>query len=110
MSRLQRHGATRKRRGGLPEVEIAHGEMIATSVGEDAWNWSSPAGQLRLAKRVDLFVRGLGLDHRRKRVLELGCGTGLYTEHLAPFCRELVAIDISEALLAQARQRVPTEP
>ena len=34
-------------------------------------------------------------------VLELGCGTGLYTEQMAPFCGELVATDISEALLRE---------
>jgi len=102
--------AGRKRRGGAPAVEIAHGEMIASAAGEDVWNWSSPAGQVRLAKRVELFVRSLGLGRRRGRVLELGCGTGLYTERMAPHCDELVATDISEALLAQARMRVVGRP
>lgn len=97
--------APRKRRGGAPAVEVAHGKMIAAA-GEDVWNWTSPAGQVRLAKRVDLFVRSLGLGARAKRVLELGCGTGLYTERVAPHCQEIVAVDISEALLQQARARV----
>jgi len=101
-------GATagRRRRGGAATVEIAHGEMIA-SAGEDVWNWSSPAGQMRLAKRVELFVDRLGLRHHRGRVLELGCGTGLYTARMAEHCDELVAADISDALLSQARVRVP---
>ena len=95
----------RKRRGGAPEVEIAHGAMIATSAGEDVWNWTSPAGRMRLERRIELFVHGLGLERERKRVLELGCGTGLYTERMLPHCRELVAVDISEALLDEARRK-----
>ena len=100
-------GRGRKRRGGSPAVEVAHGEAIVSSSGEEVWNWSSPAGKVRLAKRVELFRRSLGLDHERKRVLELGCGTGLYTEEMAPLCAELVAVDISDALLAEARRRLP---
>jgi 2-polyprenyl-3-methyl-5-hydroxy-6-metoxy-1,4-benzoquinol methylase len=95
----------RKRRGGAPAIEIAHGASIASQGGEDVWNWSSPAGKLRLAKRIELFVRHLGLTETRKRVLELGCGTGLYTEQMASFCGDLVATDISEALLREARTK-----
>jgi 2-polyprenyl-3-methyl-5-hydroxy-6-metoxy-1,4-benzoquinol methylase len=105
MSTSQGIEIRRKRRGGAPGVEIAHGRRIVASGGEDVWNWSSPAGKMRLAKRIDLFVRALGLDGARKRVLELGCGTGLYTEQMAPFCRQLVATDISAAFLHEARSK-----
>jgi len=94
------------RRGGAPDVEIAHGESIMAGGGEDVWNFTSPAGRLRLARRVDLFVDRLGLRARRQRVLELGCGTGMYTEQVAPHCGELVAVDISDHLLREARARV----
>jgi SAM-dependent methyltransferase len=96
----------RRRRGGAPAVEIAHGDAIIGRGGEEVWNWSSPAGQARLAKRVRLFVRTLGLEGTRKRALELGCGTGLYTQRMAPYCGVLVATDISEALLREARRKV----
>ncbi len=96
----------RKRRGGAPAVEIAHGATVA-ELGEAVWNWSSPAGQARLRRRIALFANALGLAAGPKRVLELGCGTGLYTEQMAPRCAELVATDIAEVLLAQARTRVP---
>jgi 2-polyprenyl-3-methyl-5-hydroxy-6-metoxy-1,4-benzoquinol methylase len=108
VERMSSHASARaKRRGGAPAVEIAHGEMIATQESEDVWNWSSPAGQVRLAKRIELFVEHLGLRAARKRVLELGCGTGLYTTRMCGHCAELVAVDISEPLLAQARRKVP---
>jgi SAM-dependent methyltransferase len=99
-------GIQRKRRGGAPAVEIAHGEAIMAAGGEDLWNWSSPAGRLRLGRRVDLFVERLGLARGKKRVLELGCGTGLYTAELAPHCAELTAIEISDVLLREARARL----
>jgi SAM-dependent methyltransferase len=106
-----RHGEPRrKRRGGAPDVEIAHGDAIAASAGEDVWNWTSPAGQVRMDKRIELFVASLGLEERRKRVFELGCGTGLYTERMLPHCGELVAADISDALLREARRKVSHGP
>jgi SAM-dependent methyltransferase len=94
-----------KRRGGVPCDEIAHGQVIA-AMGEEVWNWSSPAGRARLALRIERFSRVLGTAPGAKRVLELGCGTGLYTERMVPHCRELVAIDISDVLLDRARARV----
>jgi ribosomal protein S18 acetylase RimI-like enzyme/SAM-dependent methyltransferase len=39
-------------------------------------------------------------------VLELACGTGLWTRFLAPRARRLVAVDASSAMLAQNRRQV----
>jgi 2-polyprenyl-3-methyl-5-hydroxy-6-metoxy-1,4-benzoquinol methylase len=91
----------------MPDVEVAHGETIVDA-GEEVWNWSSPAGKLRLSRRVELFAASTGLGLSKKKVLELGCGTGLYTQQLAPLCGELVAVDISQTLLAEARAKVPS--
>jgi 2-polyprenyl-3-methyl-5-hydroxy-6-metoxy-1,4-benzoquinol methylase len=91
----------------MPDVEVAHGETIVDA-GEEVWNWSSPAGKLRLSRRVELFTASTGIGLARKKVLELGCGTGLYTEQLAPLCGELVAVDISQTLLDEARAKVPS--
>ena len=41
------------------------------------------------------------------RILELGCGTGFYTRWLAQRGLDVVAMDISANMLAQARQRCP---
>jgi len=95
-----------RRRGGDAAGEIAHGHTIASGDGEDVWCWTSPAGRRRLERRVALFAAALGLDAGPKRVLELGCGTGLYSAEMAPRCGQLVAADISEPLLKQARARV----
>jgi len=36
---------------------------------------------------------------------EIGCSLGVFTAQLAPRCGHLLAVDVSEAALAQARQR-----
>ena len=38
-------------------------------------------------------------------VLDVGCGLGAFTRKLAPFSEAILGIDISEAAIAQARQR-----
>ncbi len=42
-------------------------------------------------------------------VLELGCGTGLNTEWLAAQARHVVATDVSDEMLAWARERIDPE-
>jgi predicted TPR repeat methyltransferase len=39
------------------------------------------------------------------RALDLGCGTGLAGEVFHPLCREIVGVDLSEAMLARARRK-----
>lgn len=83
--------------------EAEHGRFIA-SRGEGIWNWSSPAGRVRWQRRCAMFADFLGAEGRE--VLEIGCGTGLFTAELAKSGNRITAIDISEELLVLARQRV----
>lgn len=83
--------------------EISHGQFILKH-GEEVWNWSSPAGKIRWARRCRLFTDFLG--NGCHRVLEIGCGTGLFTQELAQTGHTIVAIDISEALIRKAKERV----
>jgi predicted TPR repeat methyltransferase len=41
-----------------------------------------------------------------ERALELGCSEGAFTRLLAPRCRSLVAVDISEIAVERARERL----
>lgn len=86
--------------------EIEHGQKIARQA-ERVWNWSSPAGQRRAQRRADLIARAaaIGADDD---VLELGCGTGLFSEAFARTGCRLTAVDVAPALLdiATARPRV----
>lgn len=82
--------------------EINHGKYIAQK-GEEIWNWSSPAGRLRLQRRVAMFREFLG--DKNKEILEVGCGTGLFTEQLALTNNHIIAIDISPDLLKLAQKK-----
>ncbi|HEV2530048.1 MAG TPA: class I SAM-dependent methyltransferase [Thermomicrobiales bacterium] len=46
---------------------------------------------------------GLGLDDT---VVDLGAGTGAFAFAIAPFCRRVVAVDVSEAMLEPLRVRI----
>lgn len=54
---------------------------------------------------ADLLAEAGVAPARRLRVLDLGCGTGLSGEALAPFARRLEGLDLSPRMLAEARKR-----
>jgi len=89
---------------GRLEHEIEHGRFLAANGAGEVWNWATPAGIIRKMRRVGMLSAGLapGLD-----VLELGCGTGLFTREFARSGARLTAIDISPDLLALAKKEVP---
>ena len=47
---------------------------------------------------------------RYARAFEIGCSIGVLTAMLAPRCDSLLAVDISEAALQSARQRLAAQP
>lgn len=71
---------------------------------EVLFGWSTPAGRLRARRRADLVAQGARLGPG-VRALEVGCGTGLFTELWAATGASLVAVDLSPDLLARARAR-----
>jgi ubiquinone/menaquinone biosynthesis C-methylase UbiE len=78
--------------------EKKHGEKIAANA-EAVWNWSSPAGQKRAERRANYLIE-IGKIKSTDRVLEIGCGTGLFTGKIYNATHaSLTAIDISEDLL-----------
>ncbi|MFH1744870.1 MAG: methyltransferase domain-containing protein [bacterium] len=83
--------------------EIEHGKFIAQK-GEKVWNWSSPAGKIRWERRVSMFKEFL--KNNNKKVLEIGCGTGLFTKEIAGTENEITAIDISSELCEIAKNRI----
>jgi SAM-dependent methyltransferase len=80
--------------------EIQHGRFLAQHGAGEIWNWESPAGKLRWARRVKMLSRHLrpGMS-----VLELGCGTGYFSRELARSGADVVAIDVSPDLLEVAK-------
>ncbi len=86
------------------ENEIKHGQFLGAGDPETIWGWGSPAGRVRARRRADLISKGAGLVPGLK-VLEIGCGTGLFTEMFAQSGCYLAAVDISSHLLEKARSR-----
>ena len=86
------------------EAERLQGKLIASGK-EDVWGWSGRAGTLRAARRADSSSPPRDLAPG-VRCLELGCGTGEFTERLVESGCELVAVDLSEETAALARERV----
>ena len=84
--------------------EIKHGEWLAARDTETVWGWGTPAGRVRARRRADLIIAGAALSPG-KRVLEIGCGTGLFTEMFAATGVAIIAVDISPELLEKARAR-----
>jgi len=46
-----------------------------------------------------------GAPQERWEVLDLGCGTGLVGEQIAPYCRRLVGVDLAPNMIERARDR-----
>src|SRR5258706_15954126 len=84
--------------------EVEHGKYLAAGSAEDIWGWGTPAGRLRARRRATLIVEGAQLGPKTKAV-EIGCGTGLFTEMFAQSGAEIVAVDLSPDLLEVARRR-----
>jgi len=94
----------REARTSRTEHEIQHGEWLAARDTEKIWGWDTPAGSLRAQRRANLVSQGAQLKPG-DRVLEIGCGTGMFTEIFAATGATIVAVDLSKDLLDKARAR-----
>ncbi len=84
--------------------EIEHGKKLARHDPELIWGWGTPAGMVRAGRRARLIAEGAGLAPG-SHALEIGCGTGLFTEYFSRTGAFITAVDISADLLKEARSR-----
>ena len=54
---------------------------------------------------VEAVLEVAGVPQERWEVLDLGCGTGLVGEQIAPYCRRLVGVDLAPNMIERARDR-----
>src|SRR5438067_4382247 len=87
--------------------EMQHGKYLAAALPENVWGWGRPAGKLRAYRRAKLILDGASIGPG-SHVLEIGCGTGLFTERFAQSGAEIVAVDVSSDLIQIARERMLT--
>ena len=86
------------------EQEIAHGQMLAGKDTDCIWGWASPAGRVRAKRRAAMIIKCAGLAPGM-RILEIGCGTGIFSEMFVRAGQKLIALDICADLLIKARAR-----
>lgn len=84
--------------------EILHGKNISGGDPELIWGWKTPAGQYR-AKRIAQLIAQSACLGPGVHVLEIGCGTGIFTEIFAQTGADIVAVDISKEFLEIARAK-----
>jgi len=85
------------------ENEIRRGGEIKEDA-EFLWGWATAAGKLRAKRRAEIVIREL-IGRKSIRVLEIGCGTGVFTDY---FCKEgfdLCGIDISVDLVKKLKSK-----
>src|SRR5437867_1958115 len=88
------------------EHEREHGRKIKEQA-EAVWGWATPSGQRRAERRAR-YIYQMGGFHKNDKLLEIGCGTGLFTVKVSNATgADITAIDISEDLLEVARQKYP---
>ena len=90
-------------RGGNPYLEQKHAKVLLDGGEKDIWGWGSPAGQRRVHRRIEWITKRCALRHGVK-VLECGCGVGVFSRELAKTGADITAVDIAQDLLAKARQ------
>jgi ArsR family transcriptional regulator len=93
------HDAERLR-ATLAERRLKSQEFFSGAAAQ----WDALRGEL-FGRRADVSSL-LGLLDPDWTVGDLGCGTGPFSEALAPFVRRVIAVDASRAMLAAARRRV----
>lgn len=86
--------------------EKEHGSLLSQGGAEDIWNWGSPAGKARAQRRAEFFAQKM---YSGATCLELGCGTGYFTRLVAESNATITAVDISEDLLAEAREKTTAQ-
>ena len=84
-------------------LEREQGRRIRDNA-ETVWGWATPAGVFRVKRRVNEMLKKIG-DSNGAKVLELGCGTGIFTEQLAMRNINITALDISLDLLGSAKNK-----
>ncbi|MDF2692867.1 MAG: hypothetical protein K0S65_1250 [Labilithrix sp.] len=84
----------------------AHGRLDLAYRMPDPWHMNAAREQHRFAETNRVLEDRLG--KRFGSLLEIGCGEGHQTEHLARLADEVTGLDVSANAVERARRRVPS--
>ncbi len=73
---------------------------------DDPWDFTTSEYE---AKKYEATLNALPRE-KYENVFEIGCSIGVLTEKLAAKCERILAVDVSEKALAQARERCANLP
>lgn len=97
-----------------PDADLSRVELVARRFGARAAHYDEHALlQREAAACLAGFIEetgGLGPDLKSQLVVEIGCGTGLLSERLAPLAGRYLATDIAPEMLERCRQRLGQLP
>ena len=88
-------------------MSAVHDPLSGVRDGYDRWARVYDYDANPLPALEDPHVREALGDVRAREVVDLGCGTGRHTEWLVAAGARVTAVDFSEAMLEQARRKVP---
>jgi SAM-dependent methyltransferase len=101
------------RRGGLlpgprplSDAEVLRA-VEAMYQSPDPWRMASDKEQFRFAETDRILRQHLLPGTKVGSILEIGCGEGHQSEHLARLCDRLTGIDVAAKAVERARFRVP---
>ena len=81
-----------------------HAQLNLLYALPDPWNMQSEGEQHRFEMTNALIASKAG---RVGTILEIGCGEGHQTRHLASLCDQVYGLDVSPRAVTRARKRVP---
>jgi SAM-dependent methyltransferase len=94
----------------MPEVH-RHGKKKDRA--KSFWEMKAPKyptafnnGQIERTRKVISMVRAKGVEIEDKKILDIGCGTGVYTLHLAQEAESVTGLDFSETMAARLRDEI----
>ncbi|MDP3949147.1 class I SAM-dependent methyltransferase [Microbacterium sp.] len=82
-------------------------DVIAAAYDARATEYIEVAGSIAQMDAADRNLIGAWRDQSSGRMLDAGCGPGLWTEYLYDGHRDVVGVDIAAEFLAAARTRLP---
>ncbi len=89
------------------QTEAAHFDHLAEQCGEIWWGSKTPAGIERLKRRAKSVAKHLS-NYDSPLVLELGCGTGAFSQYILEEMPDLnlLGIDVSPKSVEVAKERL----